>query len=65
METLAGVNGYRWAIEGSFETVRNEFGLDPNETRSRHGWHRYVSPVMLAFAMLAAIRMRADAAPPK
>jgi SRSO17 transposase len=36
------------------------------ETRSWHGWHRHVSLVMLAFAMMAVIRYRAnDATPPK
>jgi SRSO17 transposase len=41
-------------------------GLDHNETRSWHGWHRHVSLVMLAFAMLAAIRQKANTpAPPK
>jgi SRSO17 transposase len=65
IETLIGVEGHRWAIEDSFETAKNELGLDHNETRSWHGWHRHVSLVMLAFAMLAAIRTRANAAPPK
>lgn len=55
IETLVGVEGHCWAIEGSFETAKNELGLDHNETRSWHGWHRHVSLVMLAFAMLAAI----------
>jgi hypothetical protein len=32
--------------------------------RSWHGWHRHVSLVMLAFAMPAAIRHRANAPPP-
>ena len=48
----------------SFETAKNELGLDHNETRSWHGWHRYVSLVMLAFAMMAVIRHRANAMPP-
>lgn len=65
IETLVGVEGHRWAIEDSFETAKNELGLDHNETRSWHGWHRHVSLVMLAFAMLAAIRTRANATPPK
>jgi SRSO17 transposase len=66
METLVAVEGRRWAIEDGFETAKNEFGLDHNETRSWHGWHRHVSLVMLAFAMLAAIRRKANtAAPPK
>ena len=37
---LVTVEGQRWAIEDSFETAKNELGLDHNETRSWHGWHR-------------------------
>jgi len=66
IEILVNVEGRRWAIEDGFETAKTELGLDHNETRSWHGWHRHVSLVMLAFAMLAAIRRRANAAaPPK
>jgi len=66
IQTLVAVEGHRWAIEDSFETAKNEFGLDHNETRSWHGWHRHVSLVMLAFAMMAVIRYRAnDVTPPK
>ena len=64
IETLAAVEGRRWAVEDAFETAKNELGLDHNETRSWHGWHRHASLVMLAFAMLAAIRRRANAPPP-
>src|SRR3954449_4429549 len=63
---LVNVEGQRWAIEDGFETAKNELGLDHNETRSWHGWHRHVSLVMLAFAMMAAIRRKANTpAPPK
>ncbi len=55
IETLVTVEGHRWAIEDSFETAKNELGLDHNETRSWHGWHRHVSLVMLAFAMMARL----------
>ena len=65
MEKLVSVEGCRWAIEDSFETAKNELGLDHNETRSWHGWHRHVSLVMLAFAMMAAIRYRANFGPLK
>ena len=61
MEKLVSVEGHRWAIEDSFETAKNEFGLDHNESRSFHGWHRHVSLVMLAFAMMAVIRHHANA----
>ena len=40
---LIAVEGRRWAIEDSFETTKNELGLDHNESRSWHGWHRHVS----------------------
>jgi SRSO17 transposase len=63
-ETLVAVEGRRWAIEDAFEAAKNELGLDHNETRSWHGWHRHVALVMLAFAMLAVIRHRANAPPP-
>jgi transposase-like protein len=46
IETLVKVEGHRWAIEDSFETAKNEFGLDHNETRSWHGWNRHVSLAM-------------------
>ena len=63
--TLVSVEGHRWSIEDSFETAKNELGLDHNETRSWHGWRRHVSLVMLAFAMMAAIRHRANTMPNK
>ena len=68
LEKLVTVEGHRWAIEDSFETAKNEFGLDHNETRSWHGWHRPVSLgpvslVMLAFAMMAVIRVSANTPP--
>jgi SRSO17 transposase len=65
MQKLVSVEGHRWAIEDGFETAKNELGLDHNETRSWHGWHRHVSLVMLAFTMMAVIRHRANAVPLK
>ena len=65
IKTLVSVEGHRWAIEDSFETAKNEFGLDHNESRSWHGWHRHVSLVMLAFAMMAAIQHHANKPAPK
>ena len=46
-------------------TAKNEFGLDHNESRSWHSWHRHVSLVMLAFAMMAAIQHQANKPTPK
>jgi SRSO17 transposase len=64
ISTLVAVEGRRWAIEDAFETAKTELGLAHNETRSWHGWHRHVSLVMLAFAMMAAVRHRANSVPP-
>jgi hypothetical protein len=36
--------------EGRHRAAKNELGLDHNESRSWHGWHRHISPVMFAFA---------------
>jgi SRSO17 transposase len=60
LNTLVRVEGQRWAIEDAFETAKTELGLTHNETRSWHGWHRHVSLVMLAFAMVAVVRQRAN-----
>ena len=60
IETLVDGRGAALGDRGRFETAKNELGLDHNETRSWHGWHRHVSLVMLAFAMLAVIRHRAN-----
>jgi SRSO17 transposase len=65
LQTLVAVEGRRWAIEDAFETAKTELGLAHNESRSWHGWHRHVSLVMLAFAMLARVRRLANGAPPK
>jgi SRSO17 transposase len=64
IQTLVAVEGRRWAIEDAFETAKTELGLAHNETRSWHGWHRPVSLVMLAFAMMSAVRDRANHLPP-
>jgi SRSO17 transposase len=60
IETLVAVEGRRWAVEQGFEVAKSELGLDHNETRSWHGWHRHVSLVMLALAMLTTVRHRAN-----
>jgi SRSO17 transposase len=66
IEALVKVEGHRWAIEDSFETAKNELGLDHNKTRLWHGWRRHVLLVMLAFAMMAVIRHKANqSTPPK
>jgi SRSO17 transposase len=41
IEKLVDVEGHRWAIEDSFETAKNELGLNHNETRSWHARLRH------------------------
>jgi SRSO17 transposase len=65
IEMLVAVEGRRWSVEDGFETAKTELGLDHNETRSWHGWHRHVSLVMLALAMLATIRHHANRPAPQ
>jgi hypothetical protein len=66
MDALVRVEGARWRIEEGFETANNELGLDHNESRSWHGWHRPVSLVMLAYAVMGVVRHLAHAVlPPK
>jgi len=65
IETLVQVEGTRWRVEEGFETTKNELGLDHNESRSWHGWHRHVSLVMLVYAVMAAVRWQANAITPK
>lgn len=65
IEALVRVEGTRWRVEEGFETTKTELGLDHNESRSWHGWHRHVSLVMLAYAVMATVRHQANAIMPK
>ena len=50
----------RWAIEGGFESAKQEVGLADYEVRSWTGWHRHITLALLAHAVLAAVRRLAD-----
>ena len=52
---LVRIAGTRWSIESLFEQAKGEVGLDHYEMRSWVGWHRHVTPAMLALAYLAAL----------
>jgi SRSO17 transposase len=58
---LAVTAGARWAIEGAFESAKQEVGLADYEVRSWAGWHRHITLALLAHAVLAAVRKLADA----
>jgi SRSO17 transposase len=59
---LARVAGRRWLVEECFEAAKQEVGLADHEVRSWRGWHRHVTPAMLALALLAGLRARLNAA---
>ena len=56
LQELVEVAGRRWAIEESFETTKDEVGLDEYEVRRWTGWHRHITLAMLAQAYLAVTR---------
>jgi len=67
IETLVAVSK---AIAGRSRTVfetakKTSSGSITMRSRSWHGWHRHVSMVMLAFAMMAVIRHHANSAAAK
>jgi SRSO17 transposase len=62
---LAQTAGSRWAVEGGFEAAKQEVGLADYEVRSWTGWHRHITLALLAHAVLAAVRRRAEELPKK
>jgi SRSO17 transposase len=62
---LARTAGARWAIEGAFESAKQEVGLADYEVRSWTGWHRHITLALLAHAVLAAVRKLAEGPPKK
>jgi SRSO17 transposase len=58
LKTLVGVAGTRWAVEESFQTSKNECGLDQYQVRKYHAWYRHIT---LAIAVHIALTVaRAD-----
>lgn len=62
LEEMVEVAGTRWRIESCFEAAKGEVGLGHYEIRSWHGWHRHITLALFAHALLAAIRLREEAA---
>jgi hypothetical protein len=60
---MVRVAGARWAIEESFQIAKDDLGLDQYEARSRQGWHRHVTLVMLVQAYLTVLRAQEAPAP--
>jgi SRSO17 transposase len=65
LAALAKAAASRWAVEGSFESAKQEVGLADYEVRSWTGWHRHITLALLAHAVLAAVRAAATGPPKK
>jgi SRSO17 transposase len=56
LRELARIAGIRWAIEETFQTAKNEVGLDHYQVRRYPGWYRHITLAMLAHAFLTITR---------
>jgi SRSO17 transposase len=58
LEELALAAGARWNIERCFQESKSQLGLDQYEVRTWTGWHRHITLVMAAYALLVTLRRR-------
>jgi SRSO17 transposase len=63
VEELVRVAGSRWAIEESFQTAKNETGLDHYQVRGYEAWYRHITLSMAAAAFLVITRDAAKKGP--
>jgi SRSO17 transposase len=55
------VAGSRWKIEEGYEQAKGEVGLDQYEVRMWRAWYRYITLVLLAYAVLVVVQGQARA----
>ena len=58
LEDLVLAAGGRWNIERCFQESKSQLGLDQYEVRTWTGWHRHITLVMAAQALLVTLRRR-------
>jgi SRSO17 transposase len=56
LRDLVRVAGARWAIEESFQTAKNEVGLDQYQVRRYDAWYAHITLAMVAAAFLVVTR---------
>jgi SRSO17 transposase len=56
LRDLVRVAGSRWAVEESFQTAKNEVGLDQYQVRRYDAWYAHITLAMAAAAFLVVIR---------
>jgi SRSO17 transposase len=66
LRTLVKTAGARWAVEESFQTAKNEVGLDQYQARRYDAWYAHITLAMTAAAFLTITRAAeaAKGAPP-
>ena len=56
LRELVRIAGARWAVEESFQTAKNEVGLDNYQVRRYDAWYAHITLAMLAAGWLAVTR---------
>ena len=56
LRDLVRVAGTRWAIEESFQTAKNEVGMDQYQVRRYDAWYAHITLAMTAAAFLVVTR---------
>jgi SRSO17 transposase len=56
LRTLVATAGARWAVEESFQTAKNEVGLDQYQVRRYDAWYAHITLAMAAAAFLTITR---------
>ncbi|GAA1574297.1 IS701 family transposase [Dactylosporangium maewongense] len=56
LRTLVRTAGARWAVEESFQTAKNEVGLDQYQVRRYDAWYGHITLAMAAAAFLVITR---------
>jgi SRSO17 transposase len=56
LRELVRVAGARWAVEESFQTAKNEVGLDQYQVRRYDAWYAHITLAMAAAAFLVVTR---------
>lgn len=59
LRDLVRIAGTRWAIEETFQTSKEEVGLDHYQVRRYDGWYRHITLAMFAHAFLTVTRAAA------
>ena len=56
LRTLVATAGARWAVEESFQSAKNEAGLDQYQVRRYDAWYAHITLAMAATAFLVVTR---------